>query len=312
MRFLLFLFTAAGTVICFLTLAGFGGGYAWSLDLASHFRVQYLVCLALAALVVGLGRRFWLAAVFAAFAAWNLALILPLYDSPARPAAPDGEALRAYWLNVNTANRNAAALLASIDRHKPDFILLAEVNDRWTKDLRTLSADYPHKLERPRPDNFGIALYSRHPLQDQRVLDLGAAGVPSLLVRAAPGGRDFYLLGTHTLPPIGPTYARRRNLHLAAIPDLAASLEAPLLLLGDLNATPWSYNFKRLLAASALRNGARGRGLQPTWPAPLWPLRIPIDHSLHSTGIEIRDRLIGEAVGSDHYPVIVDYAVVGE
>jgi endonuclease/exonuclease/phosphatase (EEP) superfamily protein YafD len=96
---------------------------------------------------------------------------------------------------------------------------------------------------------------------------------------------------------------------LASLTPLVQRLGAPVLLLGDLNASPWSYPFRRLLEGSGLRDGSLGRGFQPTWPTGLWPLLIPLDHSLHSAGIGIQDRIVGPAVGSDHYPVIVDFTV---
>ena len=36
---------------------------------------------------------------------------------------------------------------------------------------------------------------------------------------------------------------------------------------------------------------------------------IPIDHCLHSPGIQIVRKEIGPAVGSDHYPVVVEFAL---
>ena len=86
------------------------------------------------------------------------------------------------------------------------------------------------------------------------------------------------------------------------------TLDAPVLLLGDLNATPWSHPFKRLLQETGLIDGSRGMGYQPTWPAGVLPLLIPIDHCLHSQELRVVHKEVGPMVGSDHYPVIVDFA----
>ena len=80
------------------------------------------------------------------------------------------------------------------------------------------------------------------------------------------------------------------------------------ILAGDLNCTPWSYWFRRLLRESQLSNSAHGRGLNITWT----PLRIavcglPIDHVLVGSEIRVSRRFVGPYLGSDHRPVVVDF-----
>ncbi len=80
---------------------------------------------------------------------------------------------------------------------------------------------------------------------------------------------------------------------------------------GDFNATPWSAPFRRLVAEGDLRNSQRGYGLELTFPTnlPVW-LRIPIDHVLYTDGLEVVGRSVGDAAGSDHLPVVVDFQLV--
>ncbi len=84
------------------------------------------------------------------------------------------------------------------------------------------------------------------------------------------------------------------------------------MVLGDFNTTPWNYYFQKFLKESGLRDSSQGFGPQPTWPNFSRLLSIPIDHCLHSAEIVIVGRQIGPDVGSDHYPVIVDYALKGD
>lgn len=81
------------------------------------------------------------------------------------------------------------------------------------------------------------------------------------------------------------------------------------MVLGDLNVTPWSHVFRDLLKRTGLIDSAQGWGIQPTWPSGAVLLRIPIDHCLHSPDVAIVNREIGENVGSDHFPVIVDFFI---
>ncbi|MBU4198871.1 MAG: hypothetical protein KKG09_02950 [Verrucomicrobia bacterium] len=76
-----------------------------------------------------------------------------------------------------------------------------------------------------------------------------------------------------------------------------------------MNVSPWSSHFRRLLRESGLQDSAQGRGVQPTWPTFSPLLLIPIDHCLHSPQIAIFKKQAGPSVGSDHYPVIVDFLI---
>jgi len=300
-----------GTVVftCLASVAGFAGRLWWVLDLASHFRVQYVLVLSVLCLILVLIRHGRFAVLSSVFALLNLMLVLPLFWGSARSSSSSSSTARAMMMNVNTSNTNYSIALAVIKSYAPDFLFVEEVDRRWMAELQQLDVEYPYSISRPREDNFGIAFYSKRPFVTSDILDVGQAGTPSVLVRFELEGLDFFILGTHTLPPVNAAYARFRDIHLAEIPEVVKSLDRPLLLLGDLNATRWSHSFRRLIRDSGLSDGARGRGYQPTWPAGMLPLLIPIDHCLHSPGIQILNMQIGPAVGSDHYPVIVDFSL---
>lgn len=143
---------------------------------------------------------------------------------------------------------------------------------------------------------------------------VGTGEVPSILATVETGGAGGSALravATHPLPPAGREYSRWRNEQRDALATYGQSSQ-PVLLLGDLNTTPWNCHFRRLLKRSGLRNSARGYGVQPTWPNLPAPLRIPIDHCLHSDEIFVVDRRVGPDVSSDHYPVIVEFVLGGE
>ena len=83
------------------------------------------------------------------------------------------------------------------------------------------------------------------------------------------------------------------------------------LVVGDFNATPWSAPFRNLVATADLENSQRGFGLQPSFPTTSsLLLRVPIDHLVHSPALEVTDRQLGPALGSDHFPLVVDLQVV--
>ena len=98
----------------------------------------------------------------------------------------------------------------------------------------------------------------------------------------------------------------RRKEQLAAIPTYLAEERGPLLLLGDLNATPWCHAFRKLVTASRLRRTSQGGGLHLSWPVNFLPLRIQIDHCLTSSELAVISQKLGPDVGSDHFPLIAE------
>ncbi|MDD5708245.1 MAG: endonuclease/exonuclease/phosphatase family protein [Kiritimatiellae bacterium] len=302
------LLTAAGIVASAGTLLGFAGRFSWFLDLFSHFRVQYLLGLIVLTIVLFIGHHRKTAYAFLIFAGINLVTILPLYFSGANMPEEASPALRAMLINVNTRfgdpNRVRAAVLAA----DPDILVLEEISSLWMKNLEWLTHSHPHSLAKPRGDNFGIGLYSKLPIVEAKVVSIGDAEVPSILATISTPHANLRVIATHPLPPGGRDYSRWRNEQLERLPDYVRS-HLPVLLLGDLNVTPWNYHFRRLLARSGLRDSAKGYGVQPTWPSNIPLLRIPIDHCLHSEDVIIVDRKVGGNVSSDHYPLIVDFVI---
>ena len=299
---------AAGVVACAATLFGFLGRYWWFFDLFSHFRVQYVIGLLVLSVLLLFGRYRRTATAFLLFACMNLTQILPLYFGGSTCGAAESPSLRAMLINVNTVSGDPARVRDVVSAASPDILVLEEISSGWMSHLAWLTNSHPYSCTEPREDNFGIGVFSKHPLSETEITYIGKAGVPSVVVTVRIGNADLRIVATHPLPPGNRDYSRWRNDQLDQLPDHVRST-LPVLLLGDLNVTPWNYHFRQLLARTGLQDSAKGYGVQPTWPSFSPFLRIPIDHCLHSPEIAILDRRIGDNVSSDHYPLIVDFVI---
>jgi endonuclease/exonuclease/phosphatase (EEP) superfamily protein YafD len=298
----------AGLVV--LTLGGFLGRLAWFFEILSHFRVQYFVLAVVLTVLCLHARRRGAALAAAACLLVNLALIAPYYQPS--PPAPGGSTGRALFLNLhidNTAYDRVRDLIRSV---APDWFVVCEVTPAWAEALDPLRQDYPHVVIQPARDSedcSGIALFSRTPIHAGEAGHFEGTAWPSVIGTVAHGGKPITVIGTHPLPPAGRSFMRMRDAQLAAVARRAAASRDPVILLGDLNVTSWSPVFADLLHTSGLRDSRMGFGLQPSWPTtnPLW--LIPIDHCLVSPEVVVQSRRIGPAVGSDHYPVIVEFTL---
>lgn len=292
---------------------------SWLLDVASHFRLQYGVSLALGAILAWWLGNLGLALLSAGLALSNLVVILPLYWRPQRVFASThlSPPRRLLFANLWQPNQSYADVLHLAEHEKPDLILLVESNQRWLDALEPLRPAYPYWAAQPREDNYGVALLSRWPIRESAILAYSAAGVPSVVATVELDGQPLQVVCTHPPPPKSRAETRARDEQMDNLATLSARRQIPFVLCGDLNLTPWSPVFWRFTRRSGLSDSARGFGVQASWPvgapnlgvpwmgAP-W-MGVPIDHCLVSPEITVLDRRLGPAVGSDHYPLIVDF-----
>jgi endonuclease/exonuclease/phosphatase (EEP) superfamily protein YafD len=293
------------------TVLGFAGKWWWHFELASHFRVQWLVLL-IAALSMLLGaQRYKSAALLAALAALNLRTIVPFYfgAQPSRTTTHNAGHLRIISLNVHAENRQHEPIVTLIRETSPDFVTLFEVNPSWDPVMRVLRHQLPYTQIVLRRGHFGLALLSRYPIQRSELKEFGTISVYAIVAHLTVDMQPLTIIGAHVLAPLNRRYWQLRNTHLADLARTARAQSEPVLLIGDLNVTPWSPYFKDLLREAGLRDGRKGFGVQPTWPVQWPPLRIPIDHCLASPSIVIHRWTRGPRVGSDHFPIIVDFAM---
>lgn len=300
---------ALAALLLLASCIGFLGAGWWPFDLASHFRIQYFAALVLTGGTSLLFKRRRLAFASLAGALLNAAVILPLWIPPAAPLPTQGQRLRAMTFNIHTANADKAGAIEVVRASDADVVALLEVDQAWMIAIRNLRDGYPFAVEEPREDNFGICLLSRWPIKDATIHHWGQSEVPSIEARLETNGVSVTVIATHPLPPAGRERALMRDEQLDLLAAHLPTINGLVVVMGDLNTTPWGASFRDLLARSGLRDSARGFGWQPTWPANLPPLFIPLDHVLVSPEIGVSARSAGSAAGSDHRSVVADLVV---
>ena len=317
-------------VACVPTLVAFAAKWHWFAELWTHFRVYYAVLLVPCAIALLAMRWRKTAVAVGVCGLFNVALIAPLYFPPklnsgvntpgpaldeAGSKANDLEhetkptLLTGMLINVHTSNQSHQKVIDIVQQVQPDFLLLMEINAAWAKALKEPMQEFTHKIVRPREDNFGIAFYSKLPVESLEFAAFGNADLPSVVAVLRLGERLLTVIGTHPLPPIGAWNAASRDGQLKEIAAKAKQTAGAVIVCGDLNATSWSPAFQTLLQRSGLRDSRLGFGVQPSWFAAGSLVRIPIDHVLVSDSVAIKNRYIGADVGSDHRPVIFTFSL---
>jgi endonuclease/exonuclease/phosphatase (EEP) superfamily protein YafD len=298
----------AASTVCLLTLAAYLGQAGWAFDLCSHFRLQYMIALAICAGALVLMRDWRFVAIAGACLIVNAVEIVPWYFGADTAADEDSARLTLLCANVWNVNDDHERFLSLIEKRDPDVIVVLEATAAWTKALEAIEAEYPHNLMEVHEHPFGIALYSRLPLEAARIVRYGSADVPSIVARVELGGEAVTILATHPLPPRRLEYWRLRNEQLAAIAAARDELGDRVVVAGDFNASPFSPCMQQFVASMRsqevrLRYASRGWGYKPTWPTFNRLLFTALDHILVTDTLAVTDFRTGPHIGSDHLPL---------
>lgn len=290
------------------TVAGFLGRSWWVLDLFAGFRHQLAAGLLVCALLAVLAKWHKTAAVMSLLAIANLVLIVPLFFGPSRPESSD---LRVVSFNVLGSNRRFEEVIDFIRESGADVVVLHEVTGRWEEAVANASEtsdEWSYEITETRAggDLFGSLVLTR---PGARVESFGFGLTdPRAVEIILPDG--VAMLAIHPLSPSNEFRAEQNDYQFQFATDWAVGQSGPAIVVGDFNATPWSYPFRRLMATTDLSNSESGFGLDLSYPANgNLLLRIPIDHLLHSDDLAVVDRRLGPAMGSDHFPLTVDLAL---
>ncbi|MDP0491455.1 MAG: endonuclease/exonuclease/phosphatase family protein [Verrucomicrobiota bacterium JB023] len=274
----------------------------WFCEIITHFRFQILGGLVGVSLLLLLIRRWKLLPLVLLLAVPHLIAIAPQIV-PGPKVAAAGPSLRLISYNVLTSNETPQEAVNWVLEQDADLVLLLEIGFSWHGHLQPLDEHYPYKVSHPRGDNFGLAFYSKLPITEKTI---DTKTHPFLYAKVDWQGRPLAIAGVHPIPPLGRTNARDRDNTFDKITRLAAVEEAPLIVAGDFNCTPWSPAFQPML--ENLHDTSRGTGYSPTWRRfhPLYG--IPIDHLLLSDSLVCLHREIGPRNGSDHSPIVAEIA----
>jgi len=262
------------------------------------------------------------AAVFALILAWSVwqrrawtggaaamacIMVLVQLDAPVAPVLHErsGASLRVAQMNLLQPNRRHAEVVRLAMESNADVISFQEVSMAWSEVLqRELNASYPFHRVVPGDHCYGIALFSRLPLERLDVLMLEDTPVIEALVRTSDG--PVRVFSVHASSPGSWSDHRRRNAQLVQLASLVRRADMPTVVVGDLNTVSWDRAMWRLCVNSGLRVGTEAT--TPTFPSLFGLALIPIDHMLVSRGTSVVHSASFFIPGSDHRGLIADIA----
>ncbi len=302
-----------GTMVLALLIAGHLNRLHPALDSIGHFRLH----LAVTGLIIGIlllasksllgGSALLIVSAFSLFTTgWPVIGV-----SKAQAMGDAGATYRLLQTNLRFDNSTPEEFVRLLGETKPDIVTIEEISEMWAAKLTIISAMYPFQFVCPGRDKIGgVAILSRRPFVDGALAHCdgeGAVAVQTVDV----AGQPVTILAMHLEWP----WPKMQPQQLIALKPLFKSIidaRNPVLIGGDMNATPWSA------AISKIAEGTGTSVLPQVWgtwffvnlPKSLAPwLGLPIDNILHSQGITLRSAKTQRIIGSDHRPILVEFSL---
>lgn len=258
-------------------------------------------------------RRWFVGLLLFFFTIWCSTGVLSVYLPTAQPPAGN-QKIRVMSFNVLASSTAYDRVKRQVADRAPDVLLVVEYDNEWHSELQSLIDDqmYPYHHRVPRWHGFGIAVFSKLPLSNKKIFQLTSSStdVPMPVCDVQVGDKTIRLAGMHVLSPTSRYRLELRNQQFEQAAKILSANDAPTIIAGDFNCTPWSPFLNEFLETTGYRDSRHGFGYQGTWNARYrWPALIPIDHAFVSPEIHVHDRFVGDSTASDHYPIIFEVSV---
>jgi endonuclease/exonuclease/phosphatase (EEP) superfamily protein YafD len=219
--------------------------------------------------------------------------------------------LRVFSANLHFANDDLSGIIDEVRARDADVAVFQEVTRTHRARLlrEPALALLSHRIE---ADSTDTMIMSRVPFETSDVWPGAYRPMARARLSTAIGPVD--LVAVHTAAPTSATTISHWRRMMRQLRDLAAQRDNPVLLVGDFNATVYHSRFDELLDTGLTdAHSARGTGMVGTWPRDrAFPPLLRIDHALSSEEIVPVAASYGTGRGSDHRPIFVEYALVGD
>jgi endonuclease/exonuclease/phosphatase (EEP) superfamily protein YafD len=301
------LLTVAAVALLVTTAVGwlFGARW-WVAELLTNLPIQHALAFAVltvaaAAVPHRLAVALSLAGLFA-----NLAIATPGLEAThsGDPAPPEADAETLDLTFFNTKYRaDRAATIEYLRQRDDDVVVLSLAVGPWREEFEAAALDLairagPGRIHGEDLELIALVRDADADVTVHRPTDDPRDAIVEVVLDLA--GQPVHVLASHPVSPLTPARAAQRNRTFERLSARAAAQDAATVVLGDLNATPWSPDLQQLVATGDLIDSQVGFGLQASYPAAWGPLGIAIDHALHTPELTTVARQLGPSLGSDH------------
>jgi endonuclease/exonuclease/phosphatase (EEP) superfamily protein YafD len=227
-------------------------------------------------------------------------------------AIKDVPTLTVITSNVLTPNRSSYKLLELVKQHQPDVLVTLESDKWWENELKPLHEEYRYRVAKPQDNLYGMHVYSKHKLENVKVVDLIKKDIPSIHCELVLD--DSIRIKCHFLHPEPPSpteskTAKPRDSELLLVANRVEPKRHLTIVTGDLNDVAWSPTTRAFRKQSGLLDPRIGRGFFNTFHAQYIFARWPLDHIFHSSHFRLIELKRLPSIDSDHFPLFSSFSI---
>lgn len=295
-----------------------GAGFSWIPLLWSvQAFTPFVLAPAVPVAAMALMRRRWLVgAVHAGLACCLFVLVAPVITASTEAPPASAPRLTLAQGNVYYRTDRPAEVAAAMVDTGADVLAMTEYSRPVADVMESMLARgelaaYPYVAADAPGDRNGVALWSRHPIVEQRITRIGQGRAIDATLDV--DGTLVRIVVVHPLPGTDRSSLASWTGDLAALRDVADPRKpvVPTMIVGDFNATRWHPAFRDLLGDGwRSAHELLGEGWSRSWPSDLpGPPLVRIDHALLSEGVIPTVARDVALPGSDHLGFVVEVAV---
>ena len=212
--------------------------------------------------------------------------------------------------NLHFGEADPAVVLATVDRHDVDVLVLEEITPSALDALDRAGLDrrLAHRAGTTQTNRDGIMVFTSDPLSETTAIDTSS---PGFAVEMATGKGPLRILAVHPIAPNNGVAQWSRDLD--TVVTAARASRGPTVVAGDFNATLDHPHLQQLMSAGYRDASAdAGLGWRPTWPSPenlrLLGVGLPslfaLDHVFIRGPLEATEADARVVRGTDHRALV--------
>jgi endonuclease/exonuclease/phosphatase (EEP) superfamily protein YafD len=216
--------------------------------------------------------------------------------------------------NVEMQNKEYKQVVDQVNLNQADILMLLETDDAWRLGIESIEKDYPFTYLLPKPNTYGMLVYSKVEMENPRFEYLINEEIPSFHCHIYLGNNKVRFYGLHPEPPF-PTQSKttvERDAEILTVAKMIAENDEAAIVAGDLNDVAWSFSTILFQKISRMLDPRIGRGFFSTFHARKFWARWPLDHIFVSNHFELVKIARLPYVGSDHFPILIEITLNNE
>ncbi len=297
-----------GGLAALATVVAFFGSTWWLFDYLANLRWYLLWILLISAVVYALSAKGWMLIALVAALIVNAFVMLPMWTG-SQPESTGEDSLAIVHLDASGGFSDRKEATDWLKESDADLIIISSGTSTIVEQVAPADTGWMVLLEPEIANTAGTIVLART-AWEVAVTPTGVGTDTVIRVTADSAGLVYEVVTASGPTATSSAKAERLSARLDTIRAITASATHPVVVVGNLGATRWTYGMRDLVANTDLRDATEGKGYLSTTNASSFPviggwLGLPLDVVLMTSSITPIELETGPDISADQLPVSV-------